>query len=269
MRRALVAMVVWTVALYCALWVVPEPVTKAIAASFTVLLMGYLGLSTVYGLMDGWARMADAAHHASTFEELRAAGEEFGRVLGEDAARAMILAVATLGGHTLGQVVARVKSLPGFSLAAAQWETQGGVAALGGAEAVEATLAPQEALAQAVVGVETVATSPQGPLAVVMLKKGPGGGVEKAPGGRSAQTVLRHRGGNRQVELSDGQRWHLPRGKSLEDIPAQDRVGDLLQEAVTRAAKEWGPGELSFNENRGHQCGPGARRVLAGATVGA
>ena len=46
--------------------------------------------------MDGWARMADAAHQATTFEELRAAGAEFGKVLGEDAARAMILAVATL-----------------------------------------------------------------------------------------------------------------------------------------------------------------------------
>ena len=187
--------------------------------------MGYLGLATVYGLMDGWARMADAAHHASTFEELRAAGEEFGRVLGEDAARAMILAVATLGGHTLGQVVARVKSLPGFGVAAAQWEAQGGAAVLGGAEASEAALGQQEALARAVAGVETVATSPQGPLAVVMLKKGPGGGVERAPGGRSAQTVLRHRGGNRQVELSDGQRWHLPRGKSLQDIPARGQGG--------------------------------------------
>jgi hypothetical protein len=55
--------------------------------------------------MDGWARMADTAHTATTFEELRAAGAEFGKVLGEDAARARILAVATLAGHTLGHVV--------------------------------------------------------------------------------------------------------------------------------------------------------------------
>jgi hypothetical protein len=118
--QVLVSMVVWTVALYCMMWVVPEPTTKAVAATLTVILMGYLGLETVYGLMDGWARMADTAHHATTFEELRAAGEEFGKVLGEDAARAMILAVATLSGHTLGQVVARVKSLPSFNLAGAQ-----------------------------------------------------------------------------------------------------------------------------------------------------
>ncbi|AKJ05687.1 hypothetical protein ATI61_102744 [Archangium gephyra] len=246
--RALVSMVVWTVALYCAMWLVPEPATKALAAGMTLLLMSYLGLSTVYGLMDGWARMADTAHHATTFEELRAAGAEFGKVLGEDAARAMILAVATLSGHTLGQVVARVKSLPGFSLAGARFEAQGGAAVMGRLEATEAALSSEGALARAVVAAETVATSPQGPLAVVTFKKGPGRGTETAPGGRSSATVIRYRGGNRQVELSDGQRWHLPRGKPAADIPAEDKVGDMLQEAVTKAAREWGPDKLSRNE---------------------
>jgi hypothetical protein len=123
-ERALVSMVVWTVALYCTLWLVPEPTTKAVAATLTVILMSWLGLQTVYELVDGWARLADAAHHATTFKELRAAGEEFGKVLGEDAARAMILGVATLSGHTLGQVVGRVKSLPGYGLAGVQWRSR-------------------------------------------------------------------------------------------------------------------------------------------------
>ena len=246
--RALVSMVVWTVALYCAMWMVPEPTTKAVAATLTVVLMGWLGLETVYGLMDGWARMANASLEATTFEELRAAGETFGKVLGEDAARALILAVAALTGRTLGDGVARVKSLPGFGLAGARWEAQGGAALLSGVEGGELALAPEGALARAVAAVETVATSPQGPLAVVMFKTGPGGGTGPAPGGRSSATVLRHRGGNRQVELSDGQRWHLPRGKSVADIPAEDKVGDQLQEEVTRAAKQWGPDKLSRNE---------------------
>jgi hypothetical protein len=246
--KVLVSLVVWTVALYCMMWVVPEPTTKAVAATLTLLLMGYLGLKTVYGLMDGWARMADTAHHATTFEELREAGEEFGKVLGEDAARAMILSVATLSGHTLGQVLPRVKSLPSFNLAGARFEAQGGAAVMGRAEVTEAALATEGALAKAVAAAETVATSPRGPLAVVLLKKGPGRGTETAPGGRSSATVIRHRGGNRQVELSDGQRWHLPRGKSVSDIPAEDKVGDMLQEAVTRAAKEWGPHRLSPRE---------------------
>jgi hypothetical protein len=135
-----------------------------------------------------------------------------------------------------------------MGLAGAQWRAQGGAAALEGVEAVETTLASEGALARAVAAVETVAMSPQGPMAVVMLKKGPGSGATKAPGGRSAETVLLHRGGNRQVELSDGQRWHLPQGTSLADIPAEDKMGDQLQEAVTQAAKRWGPHELSPNE---------------------
>ncbi|HYO73425.1 MAG TPA: FAD-dependent oxidoreductase, partial [Archangium sp.] len=71
---------------------------------------------------------------------------------------------------------------------------------------------------------------------------------ETAPGGRSSATVIRRRAGNRQVQLSDGQRWHLPRGKSAADIPAQDKIGDMLQEAVTKATKKWGPHTLSRNE---------------------
>ncbi|WP_309891002.1 hypothetical protein [Archangium sp.] len=246
--RAIISMVVWTVALYCMMWLVPEPTTKLVAGSLTLLLMGYLGLKTVYDLMDGWALLADTAYHATTYEELRAAGARFGQVLGQEAARAMILAVAALTGHTLGQVAARVKSLPGFHLAQAQWKAQGGEAALAPELAAETALAREGALARAVAAVDTVATSPQGPLAVVMLKKGPGNGAEMAPGGRSSETVLRHRGGNRQVQLDDGQRWHLPRGMSAKDIPAEDTVGDMLQEAVTRAANEWGRHRLSRNE---------------------
>jgi len=246
--RALISMVVWTVTMYCMLWLVPEPTTKLVAAGLTVVLVGYLGLSTLYNLMDGWALLADTAYHATTAEELRAAGARFAQVLGESAARAMILAVASLTGHTLGQVAARVKSLPSFNLAQAQWKAQGGASALAPELAAEASLAQEPALARAVAAVDTVATSPQGPLAVVMLKKGPGSGAEMAPGGRSSETVLRHRGGNRQVQLDDGQRWHLPQGMSVKDIPAEDKVGDMLQEAVTQAAKEWGPHRLSFRE---------------------
>ncbi len=38
------------------------------------------------------------------------------------------------------------------------------------------------------------------------------------------------------------------RGKSLQDIPAEDTVGDQLQEAVIKAAQEWGPQRLSPRE---------------------
>ncbi len=239
--RALVSMAVWAVALYCMMWMVPEPTTKAAAATLTVILVGWLGLDTVWRLMDGWSRMAHAAHEAATFEELRVAGEAYGKVLGVDAARVLILAVGTLTGRTLGEAAAKVRSLPGYRMAGAQWEAQGGAAVLGGA------VVPEGALAAAVETVATVAVSPQGPLAAVMLKQNRGGGP--APGGKGPTTVVIHRGGNRQVELANGQRWHLPRGKSAADIPARDPVGDQLQEAATQAARQWGPERLSANES--------------------
>ncbi|WP_395819160.1 hypothetical protein [Archangium minus] len=244
--RALIAMCVWTVSLYLASWLVPEPTSKLLAAGLTVILVAWLGVDTLWGLLDGWALLATRAHEATSFAELREAGAQFARVLGSDAARTLILAVGALTGRTLGEVAARVKLLPGYSLAGTRWEAQGGAAVLAPEVAMETAVAQEGALARAVAMVETVAASSRGSLTVVMLKKGGGSGA--APRGGSPITVIRHRGGNRQVVLSNGQRWHVPRDKSLQDIPTEDKVGDQLQEAVTRAANEWGPDKLSRNE---------------------
>jgi hypothetical protein len=241
--RLLVGLVLWSAVLYLGLLLVPEPVTKALAASLTVLLVAVLGLSTFWALIDGWAHLANRAHQATTFEELREAGQEYAQVLGTTAARALILAVATVVSGPLGQLAARVRAMPGYPLAQAQWQMQGGAMVLEEAAAV----AQEGALAVALEAVEVVATSPQGALAVVMLKKGSNGGGGE-PRSRRTTTALRHRGGNRQVLTEDGQRWHLPPDKAPGDIPQHDPVGDQLQEAVTQAAKEWGPRWLSPNE---------------------
>ena len=246
--RALASLVAWTLGTYLMLWLLPEPVSKGVAATLTVVLVAWLGLDTLWGLMDGWSALVSRAYEASTFAELRAAGEEFGRLLGEDAARAMVMAVVTVAGRTVGEVAAAVKELPGVGAAGVQWRAQGGEAVLLSAAEWAPAVAEQGAVVVAVRAVETVALAPQGALAVVMLKQGPGAGGG-GRGGRTSRTVLRHRGGNRQEELSTGARWHLPRGKSVADIPKQDPVGDQLQAAVTRAASEWRPGLLSNGEN--------------------
>ena len=62
--------------------------------------------------------------------------------------------------------------------------------------------------------------------------------------------MLKHRGGNRQVLTDRGERWHLSRDKAPGDIPLRDPVGDQLQEAVSQAAKEWGPHRLSREERK-------------------
>jgi hypothetical protein len=237
--QAILSSLLWMAGMYLALWLVPEPSTKAVAAALSVLLVAWLGVDAVWGLMDGWAGMAHRAHEATTFAELRDAGGEFGKLMGTDAARALILAVATLSGRTLGEVAARVRSLPRYSLVQAQWEAQGFrgpvTEAVAQVVAVETVVAsPDRALA--------VLTSPQGPLAGAMLSQS---SAEVVPGKHSATIAMSHRGGNKQVILSNGQRWHLPRGKWLDDIPAEDKLGDELQAAVERLAREWGPDKLS------------------------
>ncbi|WP_434391411.1 hypothetical protein [Melittangium boletus] len=45
-----------------------------------------------------------------------------------------------------------------------------------------------------------------------------------------------------------GERWHLPRGKSYRNIPAEDRLGDELQAAVREEAARWSHARLSKEE---------------------
>jgi hypothetical protein len=72
---------------------------------------------------------------------------------------------------------------------------------------------------------------------------------------REYNVVTKHRPGNRQV-VTDGQRWHLPKGVEPERIPARDPVGNRLQEITTEAGQRWNPRrDLS----------PGAREAMAEA----
>jgi hypothetical protein len=119
----------------------------------------------------------------------------------------------------------------------AQWAAQG----LGGS----ITVAVQEVVAVEVV-VESralvVLTSPQASLALNVLSRS---GDDEAAGGHSGTVAIQHRGGNKQVVLGNGQRWHLPRGQDFKDIPAEDRLGDELQAAVKEEAARWGPSKLT------------------------
>ncbi len=219
----------------------PEPSTKAVAAALSVVLLAWLGLDAMWGLMDGWARMAHRAHEATTFEELREAGESFGRVIGTDAARALILAVATLSGRTLGEMATHLRSLPRFNQVQAQWAAQGleGSVAVAMEEVAVVEVVVEESRALVVL------TSPQAPLALNVLARSGGAG---AAGGHSGTVAIQHRGGNKQVVLGNGERWHLPRGKSYKDIPAEDRLGDQLQAALKEEAAKWSRAELSDSE---------------------
>ncbi|WP_199243277.1 hypothetical protein [Vitiosangium sp. GDMCC 1.1324] len=230
--KAILASIVWMAGIYMGLWLLPEPVTKGMAAVLTVALVAWLGIDTVWGLMDGWAELVMKARVATTFDELREAGAGFAKVLGTDAARAMIMAVTALTGRTLAEVGPVLRSLPGFRLAQLQLAGQGGPAwVLVRLEQVQTVAASAE-------GALAITVGPEGAVAGAMMNRN--SAASSSSSGSQANEVYRHRGGNRQVERN-GERWHLPRGASVNDIPASDPLGDRLQAAARRLAGRWGP----------------------------
>jgi hypothetical protein len=54
-----------------------------------------------------------------------------------------------------------------------------------------------------------------------------------------------HDEGNRRVVDKNGRKWNLPEGRSFEDIPETDPVGDALQAATDRVASQWKPEYLT------------------------
>ncbi|WP_233582697.1 hypothetical protein [Corallococcus sp. CA053C] len=136
--EAMMEAALWTAATYALLWTVPEPSTKGVAAVLTAALILYVGVDTFWGLIEGFRLLMAEADEALTFDELRDAGERFGKVMGRNAARAFVmLATAAIGstGATLG---AKLPGLPGAAQVAVRAEAEAGVvyAAAGQVESV-------------------------------------------------------------------------------------------------------------------------------------
>jgi hypothetical protein len=123
--EAVRAHIVSAMAMYMLLWVLPEPASKGLAATLTAALIAYLGVDTVWGLMGGWVRLVDEVNRATTFEQLHAASERYGKVMGRHGARAFVLLATAAIGNTAG-LAAKGPGLPGYSQAAVLAETQGG-----------------------------------------------------------------------------------------------------------------------------------------------
>jgi hypothetical protein len=138
-------------ALYMMLWVLPEPMSKGLAATLTAGLIAYLGVDTVWSLIRGWMHLVEAANHATRLSELREAGERFGQVMGQNAARLFIMLATAAIGNTVGLAV-KGPALPGSSQAALLAESQGGFRLLAMAE-VEAVAVSSE-------GIFTIALAP-------------------------------------------------------------------------------------------------------------
>ncbi len=156
------------------LWSVPEPVSKGLAAVMTATLIVYLGVDTFWGLIMGFRRMMDDADRAVTLDEVRDAGERYGKVMGRNAARAFALLATVAIGNTAAGFAAKVPTLPSSAQASMQAGAAAGIrlAAVGEVEAVAVTgesvtveLAPGAVAmtAQAMSGVAGAPVDAEGP----------------------------------------------------------------------------------------------------------
>jgi hypothetical protein len=229
--QAIIGMVVSAVCVYLALWLLPEPVTKFLAAGVTLAMLAWLPVDTFWTLMDGWARFVREVDRATTYEQVEEASERFSELMGENTARVLVLLITTALGGGGAKFASKLRELPGFMRASARVEAQGVRLAAAGE-------------------VEMAAAAENQTFTLVVRRPGSRvfAAVDDAAEARAGiTTIIRHLGGNRQVFIN-GQRWHLRAGQSLKDIPAKDPVGDALQAAAIRIAKNWRPAALSRDQ---------------------
>jgi len=137
--KAVLTVLATTSGMYFVLWALPEPTSKGLAVVITVGLIGYLGFDTVVRLGVAFEQMVRESDQAKDIGELQAAGERFGKVFGQNAARALISLAAAAIGQTGGLVLSKLPMpLVGGSGLAAGLEESGGLslAAAGEMEAV-------------------------------------------------------------------------------------------------------------------------------------
>jgi hypothetical protein len=123
--RAVLQAALGTVVTLLVLLALPEPVTKFVAAWATAALVLWVGAFTLYNLVKGWFELMEEVKVATTFEEIREAGEKFGRLFSREAAQAFAMIVMALLTHTAKGFAEQVATLPGsaqVSLHAAEQE---------------------------------------------------------------------------------------------------------------------------------------------------
>ncbi len=122
---ALRAMIVSMVGTALIMLVAPEPITKLIAIGLTASLIAYLGTGPVWNLGQAFLRLMEETEHARGISELEGSGRRFGRVLGDNGARVLVVvALTALGGRSA--MAAQAPRLPGAAQAALRAGTEGG-----------------------------------------------------------------------------------------------------------------------------------------------
>ncbi|MFY0575967.1 hypothetical protein ACN28S_17795 [Cystobacter fuscus] len=107
---------------------VPEPITKGAALVFSAALWGYLGYE-FFDLLRAYAQLYEDAPRASTFAELREIGERFGRVIGPNSVRILVIVGTAAIGETMA-LESKAPKLPGFTQASERVATRTGLGLL-------------------------------------------------------------------------------------------------------------------------------------------
>ena len=87
------------------------------AFALTLAAVAYVGWDTILGIRDGWKALKASCETATSFADLRAAGERFGTIIGERDGRIIVMLVVAAMGASLGSFTARLSAMPGFARA--------------------------------------------------------------------------------------------------------------------------------------------------------
>ncbi|MDC0707121.1 AHH domain-containing protein [Stigmatella sp. ncwal1] len=139
--RAVLQAAIGTVVTLLVLLALPEPITKFVAAWATAALVLWVGAFTLYNLVKGWFELMEEVKVATTFEEIREAGEKFGRLFSREAAQAFAMIVMALLTHSAKGFVEQVETLPGSAQVSLHAVEQEGVllSEVGAVESVAVT----------------------------------------------------------------------------------------------------------------------------------
>ncbi|NPC70661.1 AHH domain-containing protein [Corallococcus exiguus] len=146
--------------------VAPEPITKLVAVVLTASLIAYLGTGPVWNIGQAFLRLMDESRDARDKAGLKEAGHRFGRVLGDNGARVLVIvAMTALGGRNA--MAAQGPRMPGFPQAVLRAEVEGGF------QLSRALAGEVRSISVSSAGVLNVTLAPTAVAAVAM---GPGGG---------------------------------------------------------------------------------------------
>ena len=124
--RALISTVLWTLGAMLVSMAL-NPVVPGLVAVVGLGLILYVGFDTLRNLVNGWSQLMEEVKVATTFEQIRDAGERFGKIIGREAARAFAMLLMAAIGSTAQQFAAKVPTLPGSAQVAVQAEGTAGI----------------------------------------------------------------------------------------------------------------------------------------------